>query len=44
MMVLSTFLESSINLLSDIRIKNSTKFGIVREKSGVKVENYRNRV
>jgi len=31
--VLSTFLESSLNFLSS----NTTKFGTVREKSGVKI-------
>jgi len=36
MTVLSTFLESSLNFLYN-DIKNTTKFGTVREKSGVKV-------
>jgi len=34
--VLSTFFESSINLLTN-NLKNTTKFGTVKEKSGVKV-------
>jgi len=34
--VLSTFLEFSINFLSN-NLKKPTKFGTVREKSGVKV-------
>jgi len=33
--ILSTFLESSLNSLSNNR-KNATKFGTVRKKSGVK--------
>jgi len=36
MTVLRTFLKSSLNLLSS-NLKNTTKFGTVREKSGVKV-------
>jgi len=36
MIVSSTFLESSLNFLSN-NLKNTRKFGIVREKSGVKV-------
>jgi len=36
MTVLSTFLESSLNFLSN-DIKNTAKFGTVREKSGVKI-------
>jgi len=36
MSVLSTFLESSLNFLSN-SLKNTTKLGTVREKSGVKV-------
>jgi len=43
MIVLSTFLESSLNFLSD-NIKNTTKFGTVREKSGFKVRTARNTV
>jgi len=35
MTVLSTFLEFSLNFLSN-NLKNTTKFGTVREKSGVK--------
>jgi len=34
--LLSTFLESSLNLLSN-NLRNTTKFGTVREKSGVRV-------
>jgi len=41
MTVLSTFLESSLNFLFN-NIKNTTKFGKVREKSGVKVWPARN--
>jgi len=36
MTVLSTFLESALNFLSD-NLKNTTKFGTVREKNGVKI-------
>jgi len=36
MTVLSTFLESSLNFLSN-DIKKTTRFGTGREKSGVKV-------
>jgi len=36
MTVLSTFLEYSLNFLSN-NLKNTTKFGTVREKSGVKI-------
>jgi len=36
MIVLSTFLESSLNFLFN-NLKNTTKFGTIREKSGVKV-------
>jgi len=35
MIVLSTFLKSSLNFLSN-NLKNNTKFGTLREKSGVK--------
>jgi len=34
MTVLSTFLESLLNILSN-NLKNTTKFGTVREKRGV---------
>jgi len=37
--VLSTFLESSLNFLSN-NMEDTTKFGTVREKSGVKFLNY----
>jgi len=37
MAVLSTFLESSLNSLSNHLKRNTTKFGTVREKSGVKI-------
>jgi len=36
MTILSTFLEFSINFLSN-NLKNKRKFGTVRKKSGVKV-------
>jgi len=36
MTVLSTFLETLLNFLSN-KLKNTTKFGTVREKSSVKV-------
>jgi len=36
MVVLSTFLECSLNFLSN-NIKNTTKFGTVREKSGAQI-------
>jgi len=36
MTVLRTFLESSLNFLSN-NLKNTPKFGTVSEKSGVKV-------
>jgi len=36
--VLSTFLESVLNFLSNIQKKNTTKLGTVREKSGSKFE------
>jgi len=36
MTVLSTFLESSLNFLSN-NLKNTSKFGTVREKNGRKV-------
>jgi len=36
MTVLSTFLESSFNFLSE-NLKNTTKFDRVREKSSIKV-------
>jgi len=36
MSVLNTFLESLLNLLSN-NLRNITKFGTVKEKSGVKV-------
>jgi len=45
--VLSTFLKSSLNFLSNNLknlVKNTTKFGIVREKSSVKVRTDRNTV
>jgi len=35
MTVLSTFLESFLNFLAN-SLRNTTKFGTVREKSGVK--------
>jgi len=37
MTVLSTFFKSSLNFLCN-NLKNSTKFGTVREKNGVKFE------
>jgi len=37
MTVLSTFLISSLNLLSNNLKKNTAKFGTVRKKSGVKI-------
>jgi len=43
MTVLSTFLESSLNVLPN-NLKNRTKFGTVREKNSVKVGTDRNRV
>jgi len=43
MTVLSTFLESSLNFLFN-NIKNTTKVGTVREKSGVKVCTAKNTV
>jgi len=36
MTVLSKFLESSLNFLAN-NLRNTTKFGTVREKSGVKI-------
>jgi len=36
MAVLSTFLESSLNFLLK-NLRNTTKFGTVREKSGVQI-------
>jgi len=36
MTVLNTFLEPSLNFLSN-NLKNTTKFGIIKEKNGVKV-------
>jgi len=36
MTVLSTFLESSLNFLSD-NLKNTTKFGAVTERRGIKI-------
>jgi len=36
MTVLRTFLKSSLNFLSD-GLKNTTKFGAIKKKSGVKV-------
>jgi len=43
MTVLSTFMESSLNFLSN-NPKNTTEFGTVREKSGVKSQSVRNTV
>jgi len=43
MTVLSTFLESSLNFLSN-NLRNTTKFGTVMEKSSVKVWIARNTV
>jgi len=40
---LGTFLESSLNFLPN-NLKNTTKFRIVREKSGVKIRAVRNTV
>jgi len=40
---LSTFLESSLNFLF-YNLKNTTRFGTVREKSGVNVRSTRNTV
>jgi len=38
MTLLNAFLESLLNFLSN-NLKNTTKFGTVREKSGVKIVN-----
>jgi len=43
MTILITFLESSLNFLHN-NLKNTTKFGTVREKSGVKVRTARNTI